>query len=46
MAERLTHVPREVKSWNSRLIKSYTALQTVRRRFHIYASSCVVLLAL
>jgi len=43
--ERLTRVPRvrEVWSLNLRLAKSYTALQTVRHRFNIYPSSCVVL---
>jgi len=45
MAERLTYVlrVREVWSSNLELAKSYTALQTVRHRFNIYASSCVAL---
>jgi len=45
MTERLTRVPRvrEVDSSNPRLVKSFTALQTVRHRFNIYASSCVAL---
>jgi len=45
MAERLTRVPRvhEVRSLNPRPTKSYTALQTVRHRFNIYAGSCFAL---
>jgi len=45
MAEQLTCVPhvREVWSSNPGLAKSYTALQTVRHSFNIYASSCVAL---
>jgi len=34
---------REVGDLNSRPAKPYIALQTVRHRFNIYASSCVVL---
>jgi len=45
MVERLTRVPRVREVWSSNpgLAKSYTALQTVRHRFNIYASSCVAL---
>jgi len=45
MAEQITRVPRvrEVWSSNPELLKSYAALQTVRRRFIIYGSSCVAL---
>jgi len=42
MAERLTRV-REVWSSNPGPAKSYTALQTARHRFNIYASNCVAL---
>jgi len=34
---------REAESSNLSLAKSYTALQTVRHRFNIYAISCVAL---
>jgi len=45
MTEQLSCVPRvwEVRSSNPSPAKSYTALQTVRHRFNIYASSCVAL---
>jgi len=45
MAERLSRYPlvRKVWSLNPGSAKSYTALQTVRHRFNIYASSCVAL---
>jgi len=45
MAERLASMPRvrEVCSSNPVPAKSYTALQTVRHRFNIYADSCVAL---
>jgi len=45
MAERLTRVPRVREAWssNSGPAKSYTALQTDRHRFNIYASNCVAL---
>jgi len=41
MAKRLTRLPRVLEVWSSDLgpTKSYTALQTVRHRFYIYASS-------
>jgi len=43
MTERLTRVPR-VREFESQWpVKSYTALQTVRQRFNIYAGSCVAL---
>jgi len=43
MAEQLTRVPRVREVWSSNPgpAKSYTALQTVRHRFNIYASNCV-----
>jgi len=42
IAKRLTRMTRvrEVESTNPRLVKCFTAEQTVRHRFNIYASSC------
>jgi len=44
-AERLTRVPRVREVWSSNpgLAKPYTALQTARRSFNIYAGSCAAL---
>jgi len=43
LAERLTRVSRLLEVWNSNPepAKSCTALQTIRHRLNIYASSCV-----
>jgi len=43
IAERLMRVPRVREIWysNPGQAKSYTAMQTVRHRFNIYARSCV-----
>jgi len=45
MSEWYTRVPHEQEDWslNPRPAKSYTALQTVRHHFNIYASGCVAI---
>jgi len=45
MTERLTRVFRVQEVWKSNpgQAKSYTALQTDRHRFNIYANGCVAL---